>query len=159
MRNLIIPFIDTFYFIFRSFMPLKTYRYAVCGGSNLILDIVLYFVFYQFVFAKQDLDLGLLTLSSHIASLFVVFPITFITGFLLNRFITFEDSNLPWRTQFVRYFMVALGAIILSYILMKIFVDGFGFYPTLSKILTTLISVVYSYILQSKFSFRVVEQN
>ncbi len=158
MRNLIIRFIDNFYFIFRSFMPLKTYRYAVCGGSNLLLDILLYFVFYQFVFAKQDLDLGFLTLSSHIASLFVVFPITFLTGFLLNRFITFDDSNLPWRTQFIRYFMVALVAIILSYILMKILVDGFGFYPTISKIITTLISVVYSYILQSKFSFRVVEQ-
>jgi putative flippase GtrA len=154
MRSFIIRFIDTFYFLFQRIMPLKTYRYAVCGGSNLVLDIFLYYIFYHFVFAKQNLDLGIVVLSSHIASLLFVFPITFFTGFILNRFIAFDDSDLPWKTQIVRYLSVALGAILLSYLLMKIFVDQLGFYPTISKMITTIISVIYSYLLQSKFSFR-----
>jgi putative flippase GtrA len=147
-------FIDTFYFLFKGFMPLKTYRYAVCGGSNLILDLVLYFVFYHFIFGKQDVNLGFFTMSAHIASLFFVFPITFLIGFLLNRFITFDDSVLSAKTQFIRYLIISFGAIILSYILMKLFVDLMGFYPTPSKLVTTALTVVYSYILQSRFSFK-----
>lgn len=136
-------------------MPLKTYRYAVCGGSNLVLDIVLYIIFYHFVFDKVNVDAGIMVFTPHIAALFAVFPITLTTGFLLNKYITFQDSNLKGKVQFVRYFAVALGAISLSYLLMKMFVDGFGFYPTPSRLLTIFISVIYSYILQSRFSFKV----
>ena len=157
MKNIIIKFIDTFYFIFKSFMPLKTYRYAACGGGNLVLDIILYFIFYNFIIEKQDVDLSIVVLSPHIAALFVVFPITFTTGFLLNKYITFEDSNLAGKTQLIRYFLVAMGAIIISYLLMKLFVDMLGFYPTVSKILSTAITVVYSYILQNFFTFKVVK--
>lgn len=155
MVSFLTRIIDSFYFLFRPFLPLKTYRYAVCGGGNLVLDIFLYFIFYNFIFQKQNLDLGLVVLSPHIASLFVVFPITFITGFLLNKYITFYYSNLPWKVQFFRYFLVAMGALLLSYAAMKLFVDGFGFYPTPSKILTVGVTVGYSYLLQNKFSFRV----
>lgn len=148
-------FIDYFYFLFKWLLPLKTYRYAATGGSNMILDIVLYFVFFHFIFAKQNVDLGIFVMSPHIASLFFVFPITFLTGFLLNKYITFSESNLPGKTQFLRYFMISVGAIVLSYILMKFFVDVLSFYPTPSKVLTIGISVIYSYILQNRFSFKV----
>lgn len=134
-------------------MPIKTFRYAACGGGNLVLDTFLYFLFYNFVLDKQDVDLRLVTLSSHIASLFFVFPITFLTGFLLNRYITFQSYELPAKVQLYRYFLVSMGAICISYVLMKIFVDGFGFYPTPSKILTIGISVVYSYLLQNRYTF------
>jgi putative flippase GtrA len=153
MIKLLISFIDSFYFIFKRFIPLKTYRYAICGGGNLLFDLILYFSFFHFVLCKQDIDLFFVVLSPHIASLFFVFPITFISGFLLNKFITFQDSNLSGKTQFIRYLLVAIGAIVLSYICMKILVDLMGFYPTLSRLLTMVISVIYSYLLQSKFSF------
>lgn len=156
MKNSILKFIDAFYFLFRRFLPLKTYRYAVCGGSNLVFDVVLYFIFYNFIFAKQNVDLHFVVLSPHIASLFVVFPITFVTGFLLQKFITFKNANLPWEVQFFRYFLVGMGALVVNYICLKILVDGFGFYPTPSKIITVFITVAYSYILQNKFSFKVV---
>lgn len=154
MKKALIRFIDRFYFLFRGVFTLKTYRYAVCGGSNLVLDTVLYFIFYQFVFAKQLVDLGFVVLSSHIASLFFVFPITFVTGFLLNKFIVFEASDLATRVQLFRYLVVGLGAILISYLAMKFFVDFLGFYPTPSRFMTIIISVLFSYLLQSKFSFR-----
>src|SRR5690554_3140556 len=154
MKNGIFKFIDSFYFLFRWLMHLKTYRYAACGGSNLVLDTCLYFIFYHFVFAKQNVDLYFVVLSPHIASLFFVFPITFTTGFLLNKFVTFTKSNLPWKVQFFRYFVVGMGALLLSYVAMKLFVDLLGIYPTPSRLITVVIAVVYSYILQNKFSFR-----
>lgn len=155
MQKAIIHFIDQFYFIFKRVMPVKTYRYAVCGGSNLVLDTVLYFVVYHFVLDKQDLNLYFFVMSPHIASLFFVFPITFLTGFLLNKYITFQDSDLPWKVQMIRYLMVGLGALLVSYLCMKLFVDVLGFYPTPSRFLTIVISVTYSYLMQSKYSFKV----
>ena len=153
MIKLFTSFIDSFYFIFKRFMPIKTYRYAICGGGNMLFDLVLYFIFFHFVLRKHEIDLFFIVLSPHIASLFFVFPITSITGFLLNKFITFQDSNLSGKTQFIRYLLVAIGAIVLSYICMKILVDFMDFYPTLSRLLTMVISVIYSYLLQSRFSF------
>lgn len=155
MKSSITKFIDAYYFLFRRFLPLKTYRYAVCGGSNLVFDICLYFIFYHFIFDKQNIYLYFVVLSPHIASLFFVFPITFTTGFLLQKFITFEESNLPWKVQIVRYFIVGMGALVLSYVCMKILVDVLGFYPTPSRLLTVIVTVTYSYLLQNKFSFKV----
>lgn len=152
-------FIDFFYFPFLRFLPRDTYRYAVCGGANLVFDLFLYFIFYNFIFAKQNVDLGIVVLSPHIASLFFVFPITFTTGFLLNRYITFPDSNLSWNVQVFRYFIVGMGALLLSYILMKLLVDWMGFYPTPSRLITIIFGVVYSYLLQKKFSFSVKPEN
>ncbi|MCT4582464.1 MAG: GtrA family protein [Flavobacteriales bacterium] len=136
-------------------MPLKTFRYAACGGGNLVLDLILYFIVFNFVINQENLELGFVVLSPHIASLFIVFPITFLTGFALNKYITFEESNLKGKIQIVRYFIVSMGAIIISYLLMKLFVDLIGLPAFPSRILTTVISVVYSYILQNKFTFTV----
>lgn len=154
MQKTLIFVIDKFYFLFKRFMPLQTYRYAVCGGSNLVLDATLYFVFYHFVLKKENIDIYFAVLSPHIASLFLVFPITLTTGFLLNKYITFQNSNLRGRVQFFRYITVALGALLLSYLCMKLFVDVMGVFPTPARIITIAISVVYSFILQSKFSFK-----
>lgn len=155
MKNSLISVIDSFYFLFKRFLPLKTYRYAVCGGSNVVLDMCLYFICYNFVLQKHNVDLFFVVLSPHIASLFFVFPITFLTGFALNKYITFQESNLPGKVQLVRYLMVGLSGFVLSYLCMKLFVDVLGFYPTPSRFITLVIAIVYSYILQNKFSFKV----
>lgn len=156
MVKLITAIIDFFYFpIFKKIMPQKTFRYAACGGGNLVLDLSLYFIVLNFVVNKENLDLNLFVLSPHIAALFIVFPITFLTGFALNKYITFEESNLKGKIQIARYFMVSMGAIVISYFLLKLFVDFIGFSAFPSRILATIISVVYSYILQNKFTFKV----
>lgn len=154
MENGIIRFIDRFYFMFKWAMPIKTYRYAVCGGSNFIFDTLLYFVFYNFIFKKELVDLVFVTLSPHIASLFAVYPITLVSGFLLNKYITFTTSKLKGAVQLRRYVMVSVGSIFIVYLCMKLLVDGLGVYPTPSKIITTVFAVIYSYILQNKFSFK-----
>ncbi len=155
MVNLLIKIIDSGYFLVKRFLPLKTYRYAVCGGGNLVLDSVLYFLAFHFITQKQNIDLGLIVLSPHIAALFLVFPITFMVGFLLNRHIVFSDSNLPAFTQFFRYLSVGIMALVLSYLAMKLLVDVLSLYPTPSRVLATIMTVLFSYIMQNTFSFKV----
>lgn len=155
MATLITRLIDWFYPLFKGIMPLKTYRYAACGGGNMALDLVLYFICHNFVVAKQNVDFGIVVMSPHIAALFLVYPITFLTGFWLSKYVTFTESTLETKTQFWRYFLVSLGAIVIGYLLMKLFVDMMGIYPTPSKLLTIIIAVIYSYLLQNYFSFSV----
>jgi len=148
--------IDFFYLKpLRSLLPLQTFRYAVCGGANMGLDLLLYFVLYHFVLDKQIVRIGnIVAVSPHIAAFLLVFPVTFFTGFWLNRHIAFHGSPLRGRVQLFRYLLSVGGSILLNYLCLKLFVEVIGLYPTPSKAVTTTVSVVYSYAMQKYFSFR-----
>jgi len=146
--------LDLFYPLFKKFLPRETYRYAATGGANLVLDILLYFLFFHYVLFEHNLDLGFMVISPHIAAFLMVFPITFSTGFLLAKYITFTQSKLRGKKQLYRYGLTVLGSIILNYILLKFFVEKLDIYPTPSKILTTAISIIYSFIAQKYFTFQ-----
>ena len=146
--------IDFFYPPFQRFMSLSVFRYAACGGANMVFGWVLYFLAFHFVLQKQMLHLGIVTLSSHIAALAIAFPISTLTGFLLQKYVTFMASELRGKTQMMRYFLVVGGNLLVNYIGLKFFVEVLHFFPTPSKMLTTSITVVLSYVFQSKFTFR-----
>jgi putative flippase GtrA len=150
----IISIIDWFYAPFNKYLSEETFRYAVTGGANTVLDIFLYFIFYNFIISKQVVDLGFIAISPHIAAFLMVFPITFSTGFILAKYITFTQSEIRGRIQLVRYAVSVAGSILLNYILLKLFVEVAGLYATLSKILTTCVVVVYSFIIQKYFTFQ-----
>ncbi|WP_298741702.1 GtrA family protein [uncultured Chitinophaga sp.] len=155
MKNLILQVIDFFYRPFARLMPLQTFRYLACGGGNTLLDIVLYYIMYNFVLHQQDLHLPSLTISSPIAALFMAMSITFPTGFLLSKYIVFSESNLRGRIQLFRYFVQVAACLLLNYLFMKLFVEYLHIYPTISKILTTFFVVCFSYLTQKKFTFKV----
>lgn len=156
IRDIIRDTIDWFYnrLPFRKYVPLETFRYGVSGGLNTSLDIFLYFVTYNFVLKKQMVNLKFITISPYIASFMMVFPITFTTGFILSKYITFTESELHGRIQLFRYGITVLVCIILNYILLKFFVEVCHLYPTPSKLLTTGVVIIYSYISQKYFTFK-----
>ena len=148
-------FIDFFYIapLTRIFSP-RIFRYAVCGGGNMVLDLVWYFLIYHYVVAERFIDLGFVVVSPHVASLVVVFPITFFTGFWLNRNVAFAATKYKTRRQLMRYALSVVGSIILNYVCMKLFVESLGIWPTPSKLLTTVISVGYSFLAAKYYTFR-----
>ncbi len=150
----IIKFIDIFYPIVKKFLPIETYRYAVTGGMNMVLDIILYYIFLHFVVDQKVIELGFIAISPHIAAFLMVFPITFSTGFFLAKYVTFTQSQLKGRKQLIRYVISVAGSIFLNYILLKVFVEYFGIYPTPSKLLTTSIVIIYSFLVQKFFTFK-----
>ena len=154
LRTFILSQIDWFYFPFQKLIPIDTFRYAVCGGANTTLDILLYFISYNFILKKEVVDLHIVSISPYIAAFMMVFPITFSTGFLLSKYITFSESALRGRIQLFRYGVTVLICILLNYVLIKFFVEYCGLYATLSKILTTIVVVFYSYFSQKHFSFK-----
>jgi len=135
-------------------MDIKTFRYIACGGGNTLLDIVIYFLSYNFILNKSIVDLRYFSISPHIAAFIIAFMITFPTGFFLMRYIVFTDSILKGRVQLFRYFLLVFVCILLNYIFLKLFVEQLGFYPTVSKILTTVIVVSFSYLTQRFYTFK-----
>ncbi|MDP4270465.1 MAG: GtrA family protein [Bacteroidota bacterium] len=155
IRDLMIMLIDWFYKPFQRLISIQTFRYGACGGANSAFDILLYFIFYHYLLGEKILHLGFIAISAHIASFLLVFPITFTTGFILGKFITFSDSELRGRIQLLRYGITVGGSILLNYIFLKLFVEYCHFFPTVSKMLTTVVVVTYSYFMQKYYSFKV----
>ncbi|HYF30514.1 MAG TPA: GtrA family protein [Chitinophagaceae bacterium] len=158
-KNLVISVIDVFYPPFRKFIPLQTFRYLACGGGNTLLDILLYFISYHYILHKQMLDLGFVVISPYIAAFFMAFCISFPLGFWLMSSIVFTGSTLRGRVQLFRYFLLVGVCILLNYVFLKLFVEQWGIYPTPSKMLTTVIVVLFSYVTQKHFTFKVQKQN
>ena len=155
LAKLITTVIDCFdWKPFRPLLPLQTFRYAACGGLNMVLDALWYFVIYHYIVAERFFDLGVVVLSPHIASMLVVFPITFFNGFWLNRNVAFKSSPLSGQTQLFRYALSIVGSILLTYAGLKLFVEVCGFWPTPSKVLTTILTVIYSFLAAKYFTFR-----
>lgn len=155
LSELIIKGVDLFYLRpVAALVPLQTYRYAVCGGANMVLDAVWYFVIYHFIVAERFFDLGVVVISPHIASMCLVFPITFFNGFWLNRHVAFRHSPLSGGVQLFRYALSIGGSLLLTYLGLKFFVEVCHFWPTPSKLLTTVITVIYSFLAAKYFTFR-----
>ena len=147
--------IDVFYIKpVRRFLPRQTFRYAVCGGVNLVLNWLIYALLYDVVLGFDFLNLGFVYISRHIAALAVTFPITLLTGYWLQSRISFAGSPLGDRVRSVRYLVTTLGSLAINYVCLKIFVEWCGIYAPLAQIVTSLITIVYSYLLQKHWTFR-----
>mgnify|MGYP003425079645 FL=1 len=155
MQQLLIRLVDWLYITpFKRLVSRDIFAYGLCGGANMALDTLWYFVIYHYIVAERFIDLGVVVVSPHIASLIVVFPITFFTGFWLNRNVAFRATEYKSRGQLIRYAVSVVGSIALNYLCMKLFVEHLYIWPTPSKMLTTAVSVVYSFLAAKYFTFR-----
>ena len=156
-RNIILAIIDFFHPPFARWIDQRTFRYLACGGSNTVLDILIYFLAYNFLLGKEPVHTPFITVSPHIAAFMVSFSISFPLGFALSKYVVFTESNLRGRVQLFRYALLVGMCILLNYSFLKLFVEWCQFYPTPSNALTTAIVAVFSYVSQRNFTFKVKE--
>ena len=159
--NFLTKIIDFLYRPFNKWVSEQVFRYAVCGGGNLVLDWLLYFVTYNYVVGHDNVYLALssldiqLCLTPHIAALCIVFPITLLTGFWLQKNVTFTHADTPGALQLWRYILIVALNLAINYYGLKLCVETLGWYPTPSKIVITLITVVVSYAGQKYYTFKI----
>ena len=146
--------IDFFYPPFRKHLTIQFFRYGVSGVANMVFDWFIYFIVYNFVLKHEMLHVGAVTFSSPIAALVITFPITFFSGFLLQKYVTFSTSELRGRIQLFRYSLVVLANLLLNYLGLKLLVEFVGFFPTPSKMIVTIFTTLFSYFSQKKFTFK-----
>ena len=160
IAKIITKIIDFVYSPFQNCIPRELFRYAACGGGNMVLDWILYFITYNFIVGHDLVYFQLSTfnfqlcLTPHIASLCIVFPITLLTGFWLNKYVTFTHSTLHSARQLMRYILIVAVNLGINYFGLKLLVEHFGWYPTPSKICITLFTIIISFLGQKFFTFR-----
>jgi hypothetical protein len=146
--------IDFFYPPFRKYFTVQFFRYGVSGAANVVFSILLYFIVYNYILHQHMLPLGFYTLSSHIAALVITFPVTNFIGFLLQKYVTFTESDLRGHVQLYRYFIIVFVNLGVNAVFLKILVDGFHFWTTPSQMIATFFCILISYFSQKKFTFR-----
>jgi putative flippase GtrA len=147
--------IDLFYVKpLRRVFSQQVFRYLACGAITALLDAIWYYIIYHYIVCEEFLNLGFVVMSPHIAALCVVFPITFFTGFWLNRNVAFRVTDISTLPQLAKYALTVVGSILLNYACMKLFVEGCNLWATPSKIITTAVCAVYSFLVGRYFTFR-----
>ncbi len=148
-------FVGLFYLpAISRFISKEQFVYLCCGVANyIVLDSVLYFVIYHYAIAEQYINLGIVTMSPHVASLIIVFPITFLSGFMLNRYVVFGSTKRKIKFQITRYAISVLGSILLNYLIIKLLVEHVEMWATPAKVICSIITSVYSYLMARYFTF------
>ncbi|GAA4452511.1 GtrA family protein [Rurimicrobium arvi] len=155
-RDNILRFIDFFHPPFRRWIDLQTFRYLACGGSNQLLNIFLYWFCFNIILLKQDVPLpDMKPIGGPIASFIFASAFTIPIGFVLSKYVVFQESNLRGRIQLFRYMVLTGTCFILNYWMLKLFVNVMHIFPTVSQTITIVLLAIFSYIVQRFFTFRV----
>jgi putative flippase GtrA len=150
--------IDFFYPPFKKYMTLQFFRYGFTGALNLLFDWSLYFIIYNYVLRHEMLKLWIITLSSHIASLTIKIPIVLLSGFFLQKYVTFSSSGLRTRIQLIRYTTVFIINVVINYLGLKLLVDVFDFWPTPSNMIVSVVTIFISYFSQKHYTFKALDE-
>lgn len=138
--------------IFKS----KIFRYFLSAGLATWVDVMVYFLAYNYVYRKMDFDLfGLILISAPSASLMLSYTAGLITNFTVTKFLVFHESDLETHKQLFRYVLVAIGVLCMNYVLMSFLIRQLEWYPTISRAVSAITIGVISFTVHRSFSFRV----
>jgi len=155
LRQIILSIIDFFHQPFARWIDKRTFRYLSCGGSGAVLNIGVYYLSYHFLFHEQDVQTSFILVRSAIAAAIVAFCISTPYGFLMSRYIVFQESNLRGRVQLFRYLLTVGACAVLTYFFVPFFHYTCGIYATVANILTNIIVAFFSYAVQRFFTFKI----
>lgn len=155
MKAMISRFIEFFYPPFRGLMPLHTFKYAACGAANSAIGFSVYVLCYYRVFKGRVFDFDFYAFEPHVAALIVSSTVSFILGFVLNRYIVFTGSYLRGSIQLLRYLLSFVINLVVNYFLLKVLVEFWHWNPIISQVITIAFVIVMSYFTQRHFTFRI----
>jgi putative flippase GtrA len=170
VRHIVLSVIDFFHKPFARFIDKQTFRYLACGGSNAVLNVLIYYVSFHYLLHEQNVLVGanhlslaapdthnmarVLHISAEVAAFIIAFCISFPIGFVLSRYIVFPESELRGRVQLFRYAVTVGMCLLLNYLLIKVFMR-LGVYPTMGYVATQIMVAMFSYFTQRIFTFKV----
>ncbi len=142
-------------FLKRLLKNQSLFRYGIAAAIATLVDIIIYFLFYNFVLQKEDVQvLPALIVSAPTTALAFSYSCGLITNFTITRFYVFPGSPLRTRIQLMRYVMVALLILGVNYLLMTFFIRWLHWFPTLSRSAAAILCGFASFGIHRIFSFR-----
>lgn len=150
----IVRFIDFFHPPFSKLIPLKTFRYGVTGGSNALLNLIIFYLTYTYILKAQILVVWNISISPYIAAYIMALSVSFPVGFLLNKYVVFESANGRGRNQLLLYAALTFSTMLMHYSLLHFLIGYLGFWATPSEAGIIVLMAVFSYFFQSRVTFR-----
>ncbi len=142
--------------MYQVFFKSKVFRYFISAGIATWVDITIYFVAFNYIYQKSDIDvLGLFTVAASTASLILSYTMGLITNFLITKFLVFSESELATHHQLMRFVLVALFILVLNYFLMHFLINNFGWFPTIARGTSAITIGFLSFLIHKTFSFKV----
>jgi putative flippase GtrA len=153
-----LAFIDFFYPPFKRVVGQQTFRYAVCGGSNALLNLAVFSLSYNLIFNSAVIYPFGIAITRYIASYMIALSISFPIGFIFNKYVVFQESNLQGKIQLMRYAALTVTNIFLDYLLLHLLIGYFRFWATGSQAFIIIILSLISYLYQTHYSFKTVKK-
>lgn len=126
----------------RSVSVRREFRYLLTGGWNTIFGYVSSIIIYDTLHTR--LHIALIALLGNIISISV--------AFVSYKLFVFRTKG-NWLSEYARSYVVYGGAAILGIGLLWVFVDGIGMPFWLAQALVIVITVVFSFVSHSRFTF------
>jgi putative flippase GtrA len=148
LQKFILQLLNFFYPLVRKFMPFQVYAYLAVGAANTLLNIGLFILCYQALFATA--------IAVEMATV-ISFAITVITGFWLHKNFAFTDAGNDKKDvqqQFGKYALVALQGQLTAYLLTKGMIVLLKINASVAYVITAVIMLTLNYFLQKYFTFR-----
>ncbi|WP_200977579.1 GtrA family protein [Echinicola sp. 20G] len=151
-------FLALFYPVFKKLLPYQVYAYLAVGGINTALNILLFILFFQWILPIEGMAIGGYGIASYTIALLMAFLITIPTGFWLSKYFAFNSNKHCQKAkaagQLGKYFLVVLQGLVSDYALLKLLIEVCHIYPTIAKVLSTMIVLLINYLLQKHFTFK-----
>ena len=118
-------------------------RYVFSGGSAAAIDVLLLFVLTAYFHVY------------YLAAATFAMTVSFIARFLLQKFITFKDTDQSQATkQFVSYSLLYTGSLLATNALLYVFVDYLHFNVVIAQIGTIFLIACISFFVYKVFIFK-----
>jgi len=137
------------------FFQNKIVRFFLSAGIAILLDVIIYFITFNFIFIDDDVMIFGHPNKSHNVSLLISYSCGVVINFLLTKYAVFADSNLASRKQFLRFSFIAFIGFFANYSLLRFFVEFCNVAPTLARLASALSLGVASYYIHKFFTFKI----
>lgn len=155
IRNAILAFIDFFYPPFKRLISLHNFRYLISGGSAAAVGILAYVIAFKYIFLTPETTFLGMVIKRNTAALIVDFAIAIPYSFMMNRYVIFTHSEVRGRIQLLRFLNLNFINGLLTIVLIKFFIEILHIYPTVSKVIVTVLIAGFSYLYQHYITFSV----
>ena len=141
--------------VLRYLLSLKPVRYFFSAGIATVVDVLVYYLVYNFVLHQNELNVfGNLVFKAPTVALTCSYSCGLITNFSITKYFVFHESELKGRVQLFRFILVAMVVLIANYFFMYFLINILHWYPTLSRAVSAISIGIFSFVAHRFFSFR-----
>jgi len=117
-------------------------KFSMIGVANTVIHFGVFYLFYALLGFYHLMASGL------------GFCLAVINSYLMNKAWTFKTSGTSLRSEFMRFFIVSLLALLLNLLSMALMVEILMMNPLLAQLLTIIITLMVNFSGNKYWSFR-----